>query len=162
MQQFIEHISADQYWFNGFFVDQTLNARRPFVASGTFLNNSGLLMFEGTYRLAQTETSHQVTAKVLSWGFQSVVAEISSVHIGKLRGYWHFTGATFEFLASSPTGTAASCHIKLANPHDLHVSGSIQRSGTSMGFAAEGGPGQEREHLSNVVSIVATRRAWAK
>lgn len=159
MFRFIEHISPDEYWFNGWFADQSHEGRRPFVASGSFLNNSGLLKFEGTYRLAQRDTAHPLSMRVLSWGVQAVAIELSAAHLGRMRGHWHFLGDSHELLLSGVTGSYASAHVTLGSASSLQISGALQHAGTALAFEGRGSPGPDLENPSNVVRVLGGRRA---
>ncbi|NRF72488.1 hypothetical protein HLB44_36640 [Aquincola sp. S2] len=158
MHHFLEHISADEYWFDGVIRDSTAPFDRPFVVTGTFLNDNGQLLFEGTYRFTQTDVSRPLMLQVLSTSYQAAVVILQSSHTGKIRGTWHFRDNSSEILASGPTGSAASGHVELIAGAGLRVSGAIQCSDASFGFTATGSPGSERSSLSNVVSVSGGKR----
>ena len=160
MHRLIDHVSAEEYWFNGTFATpDTSGSPKPLVVTGTFLQDGGHLVFEGTYRFAAGSTSHPFSVRVVSHLAHAVAIEVSSSHVGTLSGHVYSLGPGYELLAGAPTGCAVSTHLELLSDHGLRATGAIAFSGGSLGFVANGSPGEDREGLGNVVGIFGGRRA---
>jgi hypothetical protein len=160
MLRFIEHISPDEYWFSGVFgTPSTPGTQRPLTVTGTFLQEVGHLLFEGTYRFTQGSTSHPFSWRVHSYHPSAASVEVGSGLTGQLSGHLYELGSGFELLATGTAGHGASAHIELLSDRGLRVTGVILVAGESIGFVATGAPGADRENLGNVVGILGGRRA---
>jgi hypothetical protein len=160
MHRLIDHLSAEEYWFNGTFATpDTSGNPKPLAVTGTFLNDGGHLLLEGTYRFAAGNTSHPFSVRVVSHLAHAVAIEVNSSHVGTLSGHIYSLGPGYELLATAPTSCAVGAHIELLSDQGLRATGVIAFTGGSLAFVANGSPGEDREGLGNVVGIFGGRRA---
>lgn len=159
MHRFIEHVSAEEYWFTGVFgTPTTSGSPKPLTVTGTFLDEAGHLLFEGTYRFAQGSTSHPFSLRVHSYQPSSATIEVGSGLIGTISGHIYALGPGYDLLATGAAGQSVSAHVELLADHSLRATGAISIGGASIGFVANGSPGADRESLGNVVRILGSRR----